>query len=66
VLTAGTIVPLVGQRAAPYTPRRYLALRYVIATAVLTNATGQFLAAIVETMQDRGANTIFQNGFVVQ
>ena len=64
-LTLGTIVPLHYDRAAPYPARRYIALRYVVGTAVLTNATGQFFAGIVNNLQDRGNNTIYQNGFTV-
>lgn len=64
-LTAGTIVPLHYDRASPYPARRYIALRYVIGTAALTNATGQFLAAIVKDLQDKGNNTIFNSGFAV-
>ena len=64
-LTAGTIVPLHWDRAAPYIARRYIALRYIIGTAVLTNGTGQFIANVVKNIQDKGANTIFQSGFTI-
>lgn len=64
-LVAGTIVPLHYDRAAPYTARRYLALRYVIGTAVLTNGTGQFIAALVKNIQDKGNNTLFASGFTI-
>ncbi|RMD00063.1 hypothetical protein EAY64_05555 [Aquitalea palustris] len=64
-LTAGTLVPLHWDRAAPYQARRYIALRYVIGTAALTNATGQFFAATVKNFQDKGNNTLFNSGFTV-
>lgn len=66
LLTAGTIVPLHLDRSAPYPMRRYLALRYVVGTAALTNATGQFFATLVKDLQDRGNNTLYNSGFVVQ
>lgn len=65
VLTAGKLIPLHWDRAAPYQARRYLALRYVIGTAVLTNGTGQFFATTVKNIQDVGNNTIFNSGFAV-
>ena len=65
LLTAGTIVPLNWDRAAPYIARRYIALRYIVGTAVLTNGTGQFIANVVKNVQDKGANTIFQSGFAI-
>lgn len=64
-LLAGVVVPLHLDRAAPYVPRRYLALRYVVGTAVLTNGTGQFIANLVKSLQDVGNSTIFQSGFVI-
>ena len=64
-LTAGTIVPLHWDRATPYIARRYIALRYSVGTAALTNGTGQFIANVVKNIQDKGANTIFQSGFTV-
>lgn len=65
LLTAGKIIPLHWDRAAPYTPRRYMAVRVVIGTAVLTNATGQFFITAVKNIQDLGNSTIFNSGFAV-
>ena len=64
-LTAGKIIPLHWDRASPYQARRYLALRYVIGTAVITNGTGQFFATAVKSIQDAGNNTLFNSGFAV-
>lgn len=64
-LTAGTLVPLHYDRAAPYPARRYIAIRYVVGTAALTNATGQFFATVVKDFQDKGNNTLFNSGFAV-
>lgn len=64
-LTAGTIIPLHWDRAAPYQARRYIALRYVVGTAALTNGTGQFFATTVKNIQDKGNNTLFNSGFSV-
>lgn len=64
-LTAGKMIPLHWDRAAPYPARRYVAVRYVIGTAVLTNGTGQFFATTVKNFQDSGNSTIFASGFTV-
>lgn len=45
-LVAGTVLPLGWESSAPLNPRRYVGIRIVIGTAVLTNATGQFFAAV--------------------
>jgi hypothetical protein len=45
-LVAGTVLPLGWSSSAPTNPRRYMGIRIVIGTAVLTNATGQFFAAV--------------------
>jgi hypothetical protein len=65
LLTAGKMIPLHWDRAAPYQARRFIAVRFVIGTAVLTNATGQFFAEVVKSLQDLGNNTLFNSGFVV-
>jgi hypothetical protein len=64
-LVSGVIVPLHWDRTAPYIARRYIALRYVVATAVLTNATGQFITNVVKNFQDKGPTTIFNSGFAI-
>lgn len=63
-LTAGTVVPLHYDRAAPYIARRYVALRIVIGTATLTNGTGQFFAAVVKSLQDLKTLNL-KSGFAV-
>lgn len=63
-LTAGTLVPVHWDRAAPYQARRYIALRIVIGTAVLTNGTGQFFAAVVKNIQDLKTLNL-KSGFAV-
>lgn len=64
-LPAGTIVPLSYDSATPYPRRRYVALRYNIGTAALTNGTGQFFASVVKDLQYQGNNTLYNSGFVV-
>jgi hypothetical protein len=64
-LVAGAQVPLHYNRATPYPARRYVAVRYVVGTAALTNATGQFFATIVKDYQDKGNGTIYNSGFAV-
>lgn len=64
-ITAGLIITLNWNRTVLGVARRYVALRYVIATAVLTNATGQFIAQVGDQTQDKGNTTIFNSGFSV-
>lgn len=61
-LTAGTLVPLHLDRAAPYTPRRYIGVRYTVGTGPLT--AGTFTAAIVKNVADI-ANIYGKSGFTV-
>jgi hypothetical protein len=61
-LTAGTLVPLHLDRAAPYTPRRYIGVRYTIGTGPLT--AGSFTAAIVKNVADV-QNIYAKSGFAV-
>lgn len=61
-LTAGTLVPLHLDRAAPYTPRRYIGVRYTIGTGPLT--AGSFTAAIVKNVADL-QNVYGKSGFAV-
>lgn len=51
-LTAGTVVPVTWDRIAPLVPKRYIGLRFVVGTAALTNATGQFVGTVVLDQQD--------------
>jgi hypothetical protein len=60
-LPAGTLVPLHFDRAAPYTPRRYVGVRYVN-TGVM--ATFSVVAALVKGMQDV-KNIFYKSGFAV-
>lgn len=62
-LTAGALIALHVDRALPLPARRYMALQYVI---VGTTTTGTVTAAMVKNFQDRGNNTLFNSGFVVQ
>jgi hypothetical protein len=62
VLTAGTVVPLVWDKTAPYTPKRYVGVAVVVGTAALTNGTGQFFAAVVKDVQDV-KNIYYKSGF---
>lgn len=64
-ITAGLIITLNWNRTLLGVARRYLAVRYVIATAVLTNATGQFICQANDQTQDKGNTTIFNSGFVI-
>ena len=64
-IVAGQIITINIDRTILGTARRYLALRYVVATAVLTNGTGQFIANVVDQTQDKGNTTIFASGFAV-
>lgn len=61
-LTAGTIVPLHLDRAAPYAPRRYIGVRYTVGTGPLT--AGTFTAAVVKNVADV-ANIYGKSGFSV-
>jgi hypothetical protein len=61
-LTAGTLVPLHLDRAAPYAPRRYIGVRYTIGTGPLT--AGSFSAAIVRNVADT-QNIYGKSGFAV-
>ena len=45
-LPAKTFVPLSWPPIGAYVPKRYVGLRYVVGGAVLTNGTGQFMAAV--------------------
>ena len=63
-LTAGTIVPLHWDRAAPYAPKRFVGLRFVVGAAALTNGTGQFFASVAKSVQDV-KNIYFKSGFTV-
>lgn len=53
-LTAGTVLEMPWESAAPVSPRRYVGMRVVIGTAALTNATGQFFAAIASEVVTTG------------
>lgn len=64
LLTAGTLVPLHWDRAAPYTPKRYLGVRYVVAQAALTNETGQFATAVVKNVQE-ARGLLFKSGYSI-
>lgn len=61
-LTLGALVPLHLDRAAPYTPRRYVGVRYTVGTGPLT--AGSFSAAIVKNVADI-ANIYGKSGFSV-
>jgi hypothetical protein len=61
-LTAGALVPLHLDRAAPYAPRRYIGVRYTIGTGPLT--AGSFSAAIVKNVADT-ANIYGKSGYTV-
>lgn len=63
-LTAGTIVPIKWDRAAPYTPKRYIGVRYVVGTAALTNATGQFFTVVAKDVQDI-KNLYYKSGYTI-
>lgn len=61
-LVIGALVPLHLDRAAPYTPRRYIGVRYTVSTGPLT--AGTFTAAIVKNVADI-ANIYGKSGFSV-
>lgn len=60
-LPAGTLVPLHYDRAAPYSPKRYIGVRYVNTGAI---ATFSVAAAVVKSVQDM-KNMYFKSGFAV-
>jgi len=64
-ITAGLIITLTWNPTLLGVARRYIAVRYVIATAVLTNATGQFIAQVTPVAQFKGNTTIFSSGFAI-
>lgn len=61
-LTAGTIVPLHVDRAAPLAPRRYVGAQYIVGTGPLT--AGAFTAAVVKNVADI-QNIYAKSGFAV-
>ena len=61
-LTAGTLIPLHYDRAAPYAPRRYIGLRYQLVGAV---AAGAYIGTIVKNVQD-AKNIYFNSGFSIK
>jgi hypothetical protein len=61
-LTAGTVVPLHLDRAAPYTSRRYVGAQYIVGTGPLT--AGAFTAAVVKNVADV-QNIYAKSGFAV-
>ena len=62
VLPAGTLVPLVWDRAAPYAPKRYIGVRYIATGSTI--ATASVTAAVVKSVQDM-KNIYFKSGFAV-
>ena len=60
-LLLGTLVPLRFARVAPYTPKRYVGLRYVNTGAI---ATATYFSAIAESMTDV-KNIFYRSGFTV-
>lgn len=60
-LVLGTLVPLRFARVAPYTPKRYVGLRYVNTGAI---ATASYFSAIAESMADV-KNIFYRSGFTV-
>lgn len=60
-LPIGTIVPLHYDRAAPYAPKRYVGVRYVLVGAI---ATLSVFASVVKNVQDM-KNTIYKSGYSV-
>lgn len=61
LLTAGTLVPLGWDSAAPYPSKRYIGCRYVIAG---TTTAGTVSAAVVKDLQFR--QQAYKSGYVVQ
>lgn len=68
-LVAGVKVPLHWDRAAPYVPpKRFLGVRTVIGTAVLTNATGWLIAGAGKNFADMGIGgrgPVYKSGFSI-
>jgi hypothetical protein len=62
-LPAGTLIPVHVDRVAPLPAKRYMALQYI---TVGTMTGGSVVAAMVHDVQDKGNNTLFNSGFVVQ
>lgn len=60
-LTAGQLVPMRWDPAAPYPPKRYVGLRYVNTGAI---ATASYVAAIVKDIQTV-KNMYYKSGFAV-
>ena len=60
-LGMGTLVPLRFARVAPYTPKRYVGLRYINTGAI---ATASYFAAITESIADV-KNIFYKSGFTV-
>ena len=60
-LPVGAVVPLVWDAAAPYTPKRFVGVRYVNTGAI---ATFSVFAAVVKDMQ-AVKNLYFKSGFLV-
>ena len=58
------MIPIRFDSTAPYAPKRYIGLRFVVGTAALTNGTGQFSAAIVKDIQ-QVRNMAQKSGFTV-
>jgi len=66
-LVAGADIQMDWPKATPYLPpKRYVGLRTVIGTAVLTNATGWLVAHVVKDAQDMGIGgrgPLFKSGY---
>ena len=60
-LGVGTLVPLRFARVAPYTPKRYVGLRYVNTGAI---TTASYFASIAESIADV-KNIFYKSGFTV-
>lgn len=60
-LPAGTLVPLHWDRAAPYSPKRYVGLRYVNVGSI---ATASYVAAVAKNVQDI-KTLYFKSGYSV-
>jgi len=61
-LTLGQQIPLHWDRVEPFAQRRYIAVTYTI---VGTMTAGAVVTFVVDTVQDKGNNTIFNSGFSV-
>ena len=64
-IVAGQIITVNLDRSVLGVARRYLSLRYIVGTAVLTNGTGQFIANLMDETQDAGFKTQFASGFAI-